>query len=368
MRRQKLAPEHGRRSGAEEHPDDRPDRRRQDRDRPPPGAAGPVAVPQGRGVEVHRGRLRRPRRGVDGPRPGRDRGGHGARRSRSKACGPRPSRTPRSGCSTCCCRPRRRRWRRNRPPRRTRRRTTREKLREQLREGRLDDRTVEIEVRERSFPSFEIIAGSSVEEMDINVKDMLPGLFQGRTQAPQDEGLRGAGAPACRGGAEARRHGERGADRRRPGRGRRHHLRRRDRQDRRPGRRPRPRRQPGGRSARHPADCRGHDGQHEVRDGADRSHPVHRRRRVPRVQAVGPDPRAAGPVSDPGRARTARARRVRPHPHRAQERAGQAVPRRCSRPRGSRSSSGRRPSSGLPTSPRWSTIARRTSVPGGCTR
>src|SRR3954468_21374219 len=59
---------------------------------------------------------------------------------------------------------------------------TREKLREQLRDGRLDHKQVEIEVREKSFPSFEIIAGSSVEEVDINVKDMLPGLFQGRTR------------------------------------------------------------------------------------------------------------------------------------------------------------------------------------------
>jgi ATP-dependent HslUV protease ATP-binding subunit HslU len=59
---------------------------------------------------------------------------------------------------------------------------TREKLREQLREGRLDHKQVEIDVREKSFPSFEIIAGSSVEEIDINVKDMLPGLFQGRTK------------------------------------------------------------------------------------------------------------------------------------------------------------------------------------------
>ena len=59
---------------------------------------------------------------------------------------------------------------------------TREKLREQLREGRLDQKQVEIDVRERSFPSFEIIAGSSIEEVDINVKDMLPGLFQGRTK------------------------------------------------------------------------------------------------------------------------------------------------------------------------------------------
>jgi ATP-dependent HslUV protease ATP-binding subunit HslU len=59
---------------------------------------------------------------------------------------------------------------------------TREKLRDQLRQGRLDQKSVEIEVRERAFPSFEIISGSSVEEIDINIKDMLPGLFQGRTK------------------------------------------------------------------------------------------------------------------------------------------------------------------------------------------
>jgi ATP-dependent HslUV protease ATP-binding subunit HslU len=59
---------------------------------------------------------------------------------------------------------------------------TREKLREQLREGRLDHKFLEIDVRDRSFPSFEIIAGSSVEEVDINVKDMMGGLFGGRTR------------------------------------------------------------------------------------------------------------------------------------------------------------------------------------------
>jgi len=59
---------------------------------------------------------------------------------------------------------------------------TRERMREQLRAGRLDQRVVEIDVREKAFPSFEIIAGSSVEEVDINLKDMLPGLFQGRTR------------------------------------------------------------------------------------------------------------------------------------------------------------------------------------------
>src|SRR6266550_1184339 len=59
---------------------------------------------------------------------------------------------------------------------------TRERFREQLRSGRLDQRVVEIEVREKSFPSFEIVSGSSVEEVDINLKDMLPGLFQGKTR------------------------------------------------------------------------------------------------------------------------------------------------------------------------------------------
>jgi ATP-dependent HslUV protease ATP-binding subunit HslU len=59
---------------------------------------------------------------------------------------------------------------------------TREKFREQLREGRLDHRSVEIDVRERAFPSFEVITGTSIEEIDINIKDMLPGLIQGRTR------------------------------------------------------------------------------------------------------------------------------------------------------------------------------------------
>jgi ATP-dependent HslUV protease ATP-binding subunit HslU len=59
---------------------------------------------------------------------------------------------------------------------------TREKLRQQLREGKLDDRVVEIEVRERNFPSFEIISNQGVEEMDVNIKDMLPNIFGQRTK------------------------------------------------------------------------------------------------------------------------------------------------------------------------------------------
>ncbi len=59
---------------------------------------------------------------------------------------------------------------------------TREKLRQQLREGKLDDRTVEIDVRERNFPSFEILTNQGMEEMDVNIKDMLPNIFGQRTK------------------------------------------------------------------------------------------------------------------------------------------------------------------------------------------
>jgi ATP-dependent HslUV protease ATP-binding subunit HslU len=54
---------------------------------------------------------------------------------------------------------------------------TREKLRAQLREGKLDQRMVDLEVRERAMPSFEIISNQGMEEMDVNLKDMLSGFF-----------------------------------------------------------------------------------------------------------------------------------------------------------------------------------------------
>ena len=57
---------------------------------------------------------------------------------------------------------------------------TRRRLRQQLREGQLEDRLVEVEVADKTFPSFEIVTNQGVEEMDINVKEMLPGLFGGK--------------------------------------------------------------------------------------------------------------------------------------------------------------------------------------------
>ncbi len=58
---------------------------------------------------------------------------------------------------------------------------TREKLREKLRAGKLDDRTVEVDVKERG-PTFELSTNGNIEEMDINLKDVIPGLFGPRTR------------------------------------------------------------------------------------------------------------------------------------------------------------------------------------------
>ena len=59
---------------------------------------------------------------------------------------------------------------------------TRERMREQLRDGRLDDRTVELDVPTPTMPSFEVIAGTSVEEIGVNLKDMMGNLLGGRAK------------------------------------------------------------------------------------------------------------------------------------------------------------------------------------------
>ncbi len=56
---------------------------------------------------------------------------------------------------------------------------SREKLRQQFREGKLDDRTVELDVRERNSPQFGIISNQNLEDMEMNLKDMLPNIFGG---------------------------------------------------------------------------------------------------------------------------------------------------------------------------------------------
>ena len=56
---------------------------------------------------------------------------------------------------------------------------SREKMRQQFREGKLDERMVEIDARERNLPQFGIISNQNIEEMEMNLKDMLPNIFGG---------------------------------------------------------------------------------------------------------------------------------------------------------------------------------------------
>ena len=56
---------------------------------------------------------------------------------------------------------------------------SREKLRQQFREGKLDERMVEIDVRERGTPQFGIISNQNLEDMEMSLKDMLPNIFGG---------------------------------------------------------------------------------------------------------------------------------------------------------------------------------------------
>ncbi|MBV9742839.1 MAG: ATP-dependent protease ATPase subunit HslU, partial [Acidobacteriia bacterium] len=58
---------------------------------------------------------------------------------------------------------------------------TMEKLRERLREGKLDERIVELDVKDRG-PTFEITTNAGIEEMGINLKDMLPNFFGQKTR------------------------------------------------------------------------------------------------------------------------------------------------------------------------------------------
>ena len=55
--------------------------------------------------------------------------------------------------------------------------STREKLRQLLRQGRLDGRSVDVDTAERSMPMVEVFSNAGLEEMGINFKDMLGGLF-----------------------------------------------------------------------------------------------------------------------------------------------------------------------------------------------
>lgn len=59
---------------------------------------------------------------------------------------------------------------------------TREKFRKMLKQGELEERVVDIEVAEKNMHMIEIFSGTGLEEMDINFKDMISGLFPAKTK------------------------------------------------------------------------------------------------------------------------------------------------------------------------------------------
>jgi ATP-dependent HslUV protease ATP-binding subunit HslU len=59
---------------------------------------------------------------------------------------------------------------------------SREKMRQQFREGKLDDRTVELDTRERNQPQVGFISSQNLEDMDMSLKDILPNIFGGATK------------------------------------------------------------------------------------------------------------------------------------------------------------------------------------------
>ena len=201
---QPLAPPAGGRAAApgnhaEEHPDDRPDRRRQDRDRAPPGQARRCAVHQGRGDQVHRSRLCRARRGHHHPRPGRDRHQADARAGNAQGAAPRRGRSPRSASSTCCCR---RRASRLRAPAAERRRTPRgrnsarscAKASSTTRKSRSKSR--------RAQAHMEILAPPGMEELTSQIQGMFQNLGGARSKHAQAEDPRSdEAADRRRGGA-----------------------------------------------------------------------------------------------------------------------------------------------------------------------
>ena len=109
--------------------------------------AGQFAVPESGGQQVHRSRLRGPRCGIDDSRPGGYRHRHGARGAPGRSGRTRRAQRRRAAARSADAAA-------SRKPAESIERT-REKLRERLRDGKLDERMVEIDVKDRG-PTFEI--------------------------------------------------------------------------------------------------------------------------------------------------------------------------------------------------------------------
>ncbi len=59
---------------------------------------------------------------------------------------------------------------------------TREKFKQMLRDGKLDEREVDVDVAEKRTPMIDVVSGAGMEEMGSNIKDMLGSLMPGKTK------------------------------------------------------------------------------------------------------------------------------------------------------------------------------------------
>ena len=215
--------------------------------------------------------------------------------------------------------------------------TPREKLREQFREGKLDDRMVELDVRDRTQATFEVITSNS-EEMESATSKTSSRPLRPAHQKTQNEGRRRLRVPRLRGRRPPHRHGS--------------------------GHPPSPSiasktpawssstrstKSPAARAATAPTSAarassatsshrRGHHRQHQVRHGLHRPHPLHRRRCLPRLETLRPHTRAPGPLPIRVELQSPHRQRLRAHPHRAQILLVKQATA-CSKPRASSSSS-----------------------------
>ena len=224
----------GRGRGAEEHPDDRANGRRQDRDRAAPGQAGAITVHQSRGVEVHRGGVRRAGRRIDGARSRRARDHHGPRRTVQRPASAREAGRRRSATRSPAAADSAHRLREQRS-RARRERATDARAATAAAAGRAprlanarDRRSRRLVPVVRDRQRIERRRGRHQRQRD--VARLLPGPHQEAASAR----ARSARPADNRGVAEAGRHGIGLAHGGRSRRAVRHHLHRRDRQDCRP--------------------------------------------------------------------------------------------------------------------------------------
>ena len=194
-----------------------------------------------------------------------------------------------------------------------------------LRDGKMDDRFVEIEMTQSAMPMIEVLTPQGMEGMEFNLKEMFSNLMPKKTKKKtvkipealeiltQEEAGKLVDMDKVTG--EAIRRVEQSG------------IVFLDEID-----------KIAGRESAHGPDVsrqgvqrdllpivEGSYRQHQVRHGQDRSYSVCRFRGVSHGQAVGFDPRVSGALPDPRGAEFARQRRFRAHSHRAEERADQAI-------------------------------------------